>query len=112
MTLAALGIRAPKDIDIIHEKDFNFDLDIFNNPLLEKFGGLHSHNIHLKRYLPKFKIFEFIYNPEYFFYYMGFKFIHPKILLEFKSNRYKVNSKEKDFSDIVNIKSYLKAVNS
>lgn len=112
MTLAAIGIRAPKDIDIIHEKDFNFDLDIFNNSLLEKFGGLHSHNIHLKRYLPKFKISEFIYNPECFFYYMGFKFIHPKILLEFKSNRYKVNSKEKDYTDIINIKNYLKTLNS
>lgn len=112
MPLAAIGIRAPNDIDIIHEKDFNFDSDIFKESPFREFGGIHSHNIHINQYLPNYEISELIYNPKYFFYYMGFKFIHPKLILKFKINRLRTNHKNKDLKDINEIKSFFNSFKS
>ena len=111
MTLAAIGIRSPNDIDIIHEKNFKFDLDFFKDSPFNEFGGIHSHNIHVNRYLPEYKTSELIYNPKNFFYYMGFKFLHPKLVLNFKINRYKKNHKDKDLKDIKEINNFLDSYN-
>lgn len=108
MSLAAMGIRSPNDIDVIHDKSFNFNLEIFKKTPFDVFGGLHSHNDHIKSYLPNYKINELIYNPNYFFYYMGFKFIHPKIVYELKVKRYNNTKKEKDIRDIKDIKDFFK----
>ena len=110
MTLAAMGIRAPNDIDIVHDEDFNFNLNIFKKSPFNEYGGLHSHNEHISNYLPNYEIVELIYNPKYFFYYMGFKFINPKIIYELKIKRYNRTKKKKDIKDINDIKNFFKTM--
>lgn len=91
--LAAMGIRAPKDLDIFHKKDLKFP------------NYLSSHNSQLK-YL-EIKINEIIFNPKNYFFYMGLKFLHPKILLKLKENRLKIKPNSKDELDITLLKQNL-----
>ena len=64
-TLAAYGLRDSGDLDFIHFGNNKGDL--------EKHANIQSHNKHLSsgNY---FKIHDLLFNPNYFFYYKGFKF--------------------------------------
>ena len=91
--MGALGLRNPKDLDIFHVKNF-----ILPN-------NLSSHNSQIK-FLNQ-KIDELIFDPRNFFYYMGFKFLHPKIILEMKINRNKIKYNIKDSKDIEILNKFL-----
>ena len=95
--LAALGCRRPKDFDVIHLGE---DIPHIN---------LSSHNSQL-RFL-RFKKNELIFNPKNYFYYMGFKFLKPSIVLELKRNRYKIKPEAKDLEDIKTLEEFTYSLN-
>lgn len=92
--MGALGLREPKDFDIFHTLDFSLP------------NYLSSHNSQIK-YLNKFSVQELIFNPRNYFFYMGYKFLNLKIILEMKVNRYQVRPKEKDYNDIKIIREFI-----
>ena len=92
--MSALGIRKPKDFDIFHTNDF----------ILPEF--LSSDNSKIK--LINYTLEELLFDPRNHFFYMGLKFIHPKILLELKKKKYLLNKNEKDKDDIELLKKFLK----
>ena len=91
--LGALGLREPNDLDVFHTENFNLPKNIS------------SHNYQIK-YI-KQKINELIFNPKKYFFYMGFKFLHPKFILEMKINRNKMKPNNKDKEDIKMIENFL-----
>ena len=91
--MAALGLRNPKDLDAFHSENF----------ILPK--SVSSHNSQIK-YL-KYKLNELIFNPKNYFFYMGFKFLHPKVLLKLKENRNTIKNNTKDNEDIKILKLFL-----
>ena len=91
--MAALGLREPKDFDAFHSTCF----------ILPK--NISSHNSQNK-YLNE-NINELIFNPKKYFYYMGFKFLDPKIILNLKINRNNVKENLKDKNDIKILKNFL-----
>ena len=84
--LAALGLRELKDIDLFHINKFHMP------------EGASSHN-HQIKYL-NMDINELIFDPRNFFYYMNYKFLHPKVLLNLKKRRNEIKPNEKDLRDI------------
>ena len=91
--MASLGLREPKDLDAFH-------LENFKLPKI-----ISSHNSQIK-YI-KEKINELIFNPKKYFFYMGFKFLHPKFLYKIKINRNKIKPNNKDENDIKLLKEFL-----
>ena len=91
--MAALGLREPKDLDVFHTKSFNLP------------NNISSHNYQIK-YLRQ-KVNELIFNPKKYFFYMGFKFLHPKFILEMKVNRNKIKPNSKDQNDIKILEKFL-----
>ncbi|MDC0216935.1 hypothetical protein OAJ70_02315, partial [Pelagibacteraceae bacterium] len=92
--MAALGLRSPKDLDAFHTKDF-----ILPN-------SISSHNSQIK-YL-NIKINEIIFDPRNYFFYMGFKFLSPKLLLKLKRKRNMDRINLKDSEDIEILNKFLK----
>jgi len=91
--MAALGLRSPKDLDAFHSKDYIL-------PSL-----ISSHNSQIK--FLKIKINEIIFNPKNYFFYMGYKFLNPNLLLQLKQNRNKKKFNPKDMEDIKILKEFL-----
>ena len=91
--MAALGLREPKDLDVFHTENFNLP------------NNISSHNSQIK--YVKQKINELIFNPKKYFFYMGFKFLHPKFILEMKINRNKIKPNIKDHNDIEILEKFL-----
>ena len=91
--MGALGLREPKDFDIFHTENFKIP------------NYISSHNNQIKYF--KQKINELIYNPKKYFYYMGFKFLDPKLILGMKINRNKEKQNSKDQNDIKILKNFI-----
>ena len=91
--MAALGLRDPKDIDAFHSKSYTL-------PKL-----VSSHNSQIK--FLNIQIDEIIFDPRNFFFYMGFKFLNPELLLILKKNRNKYNANLKDLKDIEILQDFL-----
>ena len=91
--MAALGLRDPKDYDAFHSNDFTLPKNISS----------HNHQI---RFI-NIKINEIIFDPRNFFFYMGFKFLSPKLLLILKKNRNKHKANSKDLNDIEILQEFL-----
>jgi len=91
--MAALGLRDPKDIDAFHSKNYTL-------PKL-----VSSHNSQIK--FLNIQIDEIIFDPRNFFFYMGFKFLNPELLLILKKNRNKYNANLKDLKDIEILQDFL-----
>ena len=91
--LAALGFRAPKDIDLFHTDSFKLP------------GETNSHNNQIG-YI-KTSINEVIFNPKNYFYYMNYKFLHPRLLLELKTGRNAIKPNNKDREDIKFLKKFI-----
>ena len=91
--MGALGLREPRDLDVFHTENFNLP------------NNISSHNSQIK--YVKQKINELIFNPKKYFFYMGFKFLHPKFILEMKINRNKIKPNTKDHNDIEILEKFL-----
>ena len=91
--MGALGLREPRDLDVFHTENFNLP------------NNISSHNSQIK--YVKQKINELIFNPKKYFFYMGFKFLHPKFILEMKINRNKIKPNIKDHNDIEMLEKFL-----
>ncbi len=91
--MAALGLRNPKDLDAFHSKDYILP------------SMISSHNSQIK--FLNIKINEIVFNPKNYFFYMGYKFLNPNLLLKLKQNRNKNKLNQKDLEDINILKEFL-----
>ena len=82
--LEMYGLREAKDIDYLHCKDKNINLPLFG--------------VHKGKWLDYYHVSkdEIIYNPEYHFYFNGFKFVTLEVIKQMKINR----NEEKDRKDV------------
>ena len=82
MTLAVYGLRAARDIDYLSDKDIVASKGSFN---------LESHDSQILFH--KVEKQDLIYNPKYYFEYLGVKFVSFKQTYQFKKNRNEVKDK-------------------